>query len=167
LDTVKQSQNLLLILGLSWLIGGLIMIGVEIWRESKSEEETTHIVGIKDAILIGFFQCFALIPGVSRSAATIVTARMLGVSKKDSAEFSFFLALPVLTLAGLYKLYKHRAILNTETIGILIFGSLVSFLICYFIIKLFIAFLRRRSFLSFGIYRMILGTLVTLYFINK
>ena len=143
------------------------MIFIE-WRKvSEDEEKSSHIIGMRDAFIIGIFQCFPLIPGVSRSAATIVTARALGVSKKESAEYSFFLAVPVLTLAGLYKLYKHRLILNSETIGILLFGSIVSFLICYFIIRLFISFLRRRSFLSFGVYRVILGLLVILFFINS
>jgi len=164
LDNIKSSEHLLLILGSSWLVGGIIMIFIE-WKKGSHEVEGhSHIIGKRDAIIIGIFQCFALIPGVSRSAATIVTARALGVSKKDSAEYSFFLALPVLTVAGFYKLYKHRAILNSETIGILLFGSIVSFLICYFIIRLFISFLRRRSFLSFGVYRLILGLLVILYF---
>lgn len=142
------------------------MVFIEWKKETDQTDPSTnhHMISIKDSILIGIFQCFALIPGVSRSAATIITARALGVSKKESAEFSFFLALPVLTLAGFYKLYKHRAILNQETIGILLFGSLVSFFICYFIIRLFISFLRRRSFLSFGVYRIILGILVMLYF---
>jgi undecaprenyl-diphosphatase len=167
LDTIKASPFLLLILGLAWLVGGVVMILVESWR-TKNEDPDSHLsIGLRESIWIGFFQCLALVPGVSRSAATIITARVLGVSKKDSAEFSFFLALPVLTLAGLYKLYKHRAILNEETVGILLFGSIVSFLICYFIIRLFIAFLRRRSFLSFGVYRVILGLLVTLYFFKN
>jgi undecaprenyl-diphosphatase len=167
LDTIKSSESLLLILGSSWLVGGLIMIFIEWSRGNSTTEDPSRPLGIRESIWIGFFQCFALIPGVSRSAATIITARALGVSKKDSAEFSFFLALPVLTLAGFYKLYKHRQVLNTETIGILLFGSIVSFLICYFIIRLFIAFLRRRSFLSFGVYRVILGILVILYFITN
>ncbi|MCW7471183.1 undecaprenyl-diphosphate phosphatase [Leptospira kanakyensis] len=163
LDQIKMRTDLLLILGLSWLVGGLVMVFVE-WKHY--DEGDGKIIGIKESIFVGVFQCFALIPGVSRSAATIITARTLGVSKKDSAEFSFFLAIPVLTLAGIYKLYKHRAILNSETIGLLLFGSVISFVICYFIIRLFMAFIRRRSFLSFGIYRILLGLLVTLYFLR-
>ncbi|TGK79616.1 undecaprenyl-diphosphate phosphatase [Leptospira bourretii] len=161
LDQIKMRPDLLLILGLSWFVGGLVMVFVEL---KHYDEGDGRIIGMKESILVGLFQCFALIPGVSRSAATIITARTLGVSKKDSAEFSFFLAIPVLTLAGIYKLYKHRAILNSETIGLLFFGSIVSFVICYFIIRLFMAFIRRRSFLSFGIYRILLGLLVVLYF---
>lgn len=164
LDQIKMRPDLLLILGLSWLVGGLVMVFVERRHYEESEGKT---IGIKESILVGFFQCFALIPGVSRSAATIITARTLGVSKKDSAEFSFFLAIPVLTLAGIYKLYKHRSILNSETIGLLLFGSIVSFIICYFIIRLFMAFIRRRSFISFGIYRIVLGILVILYFVRS
>lgn len=164
LDQIKMRPDLLLILGLSWLVGGLVMVFVERRHYDESDGKT---IGIKESILVGFFQCFALIPGVSRSAATIITARTLGVSKKDSAEFSFFLAIPVLTLAGLYKLYKHRSILISETIGLLLFGSIISFIICYFIIRLFMAFIRRRSFISFGIYRILLGILVILYFVRS
>lgn len=162
LDQIKMRPDLLLIIGLSWFVGGLIMVFVEMKHYDESDGKT---IGMKESVIVGFFQCFALIPGVSRSAATIITARILGVSKKDSAEFSFFLAIPVLTLAGIYKLYKHKAILNSETIGLLLFGSIVSFVICYFIIRLFMAFIRRRSFLSFGIYRILLGILVILYFV--
>ncbi|GBF49209.1 undecaprenol kinase [Leptospira ryugenii] len=165
LDRIKESPYLLMILGVAWLLGGLVMVFVEQWREKAGEKEK-HL-NRKDAFLIGIFQCLALMPGVSRSAATIITARLLGLSKKDSAEFSFFLAVPVLLLAGVYKLYKHRSILNEETISILLFGSIVSFLLCYFVIKLFISFLRRRSFFAFGVYRIVLGALVILYFLRS
>ncbi|XDD44875.1 undecaprenyl-diphosphate phosphatase [Leptospira sp. WS39.C2] len=161
LNQIKLKPDLLLILGCSWLIGGILMVFVE---RKHLDESSGKMIGLKEALIVGLLQCFALIPGVSRSAATIISARTLGVSKKDSAEFSFFLAIPVLSLAGLYKLYKHRAILNSETIGLLFFGSIISFVICYFIIKLFMAFIRRRSFISFGVYRILLGILVILYF---
>ncbi len=137
LDTIKSRPDLILILGSSWLVGGIVMVFVE---KQKLDDSTSLDIGVRESILIGIFQCLALIPGVSRSAATIITARILGVSKKDSAEYSFFLAVPVLTIAGLYKLYKHRAILNSETIVLLLFGSLVSFVVCYFIIRLFMSF---------------------------
>lgn len=163
LDNVKMRSDLLLILGGSWLVGGLLMVVVEKKHLDDSHGQT---IGWKESLIVGCLQCFALIPGVSRSAATIISARTLGISKKDSAEFSFFLAIPVLTLAGLYKLYKHRAILNSETIGLLLFGSIVSFIICFFIIKLFMAFIRRRSFISFGVYRIAIGILVILYFLR-
>lgn len=163
LDQIKMRSDLLLILGASWLIGGLIMVAVE---KRHLDESSGQTIGWKESLIVGILQCFALIPGVSRSAATIISARTLGVSKKDSAEFSFFLAIPVLTLAGIYKLYKHRSILNSETIGLLLFGSIVSFIICFFIIKLFMAFIRRRSFISFGVYRILLGILVILYFLR-
>lgn len=163
LDQIKMRPDLLLILGLSWFVGGVLMVFVE---KRHLDEGSGKTIGLKESIIIGCLQCFALIPGVSRSAATIISARTLGVSKKESAEFSFFLAIPVLTLAGVYKLYKHRQILNSETIGLLLFGSIVSFVICYFIIRLFMAFIRRRSFMSFGVYRIVLGILVTLYFLR-
>lgn len=161
LNQIKEHPQLILILGLAWFIGGVVMVFVE---KQNLDESTSQKIGFRESLLIGFFQCLALVPGVSRSAATIITARILGVSKKDSAEYSFFLAVPVLTIAGLYKLYKHREILNSETIGLLLFGSIISFIICYFIIRLFLSFLRRRSFISFGIYRILLGIIVLLYY---
>lgn len=91
LDQIKMRPDLLLILGLSWFVGGLVMVFVEL---KHYDEGDGRIIGMKESILVGLFQCFALIPGVSRSAATIITARTLGVSKKDSAEFSFFLRFP-------------------------------------------------------------------------
>ncbi len=163
LDVIKQRADLLFIIGLAWLVGGIVMLVVELFA-TKKEPEELHIPNAKQSLLIGFFQCFALIPGVSRSAATIISARFLGIGKKDSAEYSFFLAVPVLLIAGLYKLYKHRSILTADTLSLLLFGSLISFLLCIFVIKLFLSFLRRRSFASFGVYRIILGLVTIHYF---
>ncbi len=108
LNVIKSRQDLLLILGLAWLLGGLVILFVERhfdkvqFSELLGEQESQkNPVSLKQASLIGIFQCIALIPGVSRSAATIITGRMLGLSKKDAAEFSFFLAIPVLIAAGI------------------------------------------------------------------
>lgn len=114
-------------------------------------------IGFKDSILIGIFQCMALIPGMSRSAATIITARFLGKDTKSSAEFSFFLAVPVLFAAGIYKLIKYRSILNGNTIPVLMFGFLVSFLLCTLVIRWFLRYIQKHSFSIFGVYRILLG----------
>jgi undecaprenyl-diphosphatase len=168
LDTIKARPDLLLILGFTWTVGGVVMIMVErkFAKNDQPEPEAFTCPGVKRSILIGIFQCIALVPGVSRSAATIITARFLGVSKKDSAEFSFFLALPVLIAASFYKLYKHRHILvgDTDKVILLAVGFILSFIFCLFIIRWFISFVKKYSFSVFGYYRVALGLTVIAYF---
>ena len=188
LNVIKSREDLLLILGLAWLLGGLVILVVE-WKfshfdyaqcsepsqhsessasslpeRSRREQNEREAVSLKKASLIGIFQCIALIPGVSRSAATIITGRMLGLTKKDAAEFSFFLAIPVLIAAGIYKLYKHRAILNSDTLPLLALGSILSFVFCFLIIKWFLAYIKKHSFSLFGYYRVLLGLGVIIFF---
>ncbi|MCX7998471.1 MAG: undecaprenyl-diphosphate phosphatase [Leptospiraceae bacterium] len=164
LDVMKASPYLLLILACAWLIGGVIFLIVE--KLSIPENAKTQMTPLH-AFLVGFFQCLALIPGVSRSAATIITARLLGYSRKISAEYSFFLAVPVLIMASLYKLYKHRAILNSETIPYLLLGFFLTFVICTAVIKWFLSYIRKHTFEIFGYYRILLGFLVLIYYFVK
>lgn len=166
LDQIKSSSFLLLILASAWILGGLVFIWVEkkipVPKIVKPQMEKKH------ALIVGLFQCLALIPGVSRSAATIISARILGYSRTVCTEYSFFLAVPVLIAASLYKLYKHRAILNTETIPYLVLGFLITFFICNVIIKWFLGYVRRHSFEVFGYYRVLLGLVVLwFYYLSK
>lgn len=159
LDVIKQSESILLILASAWILGGITILLVEKWIQPKTEKTE---LSPQMAIIIGLGQCVALIPGVSRSAATILTARLFGLSREKSAEYSFFLAVPVLILASLYKLYKYKSILNSETLPLLSFGFVLSFLFCLVVIKLFLSFIKRYSFSSFGVYRILLGAFVLL-----
>ena len=158
LDSIKANQYLLGILGTTWIVGGLVMILVENLTHSPKPLHT------KMAIWIGLIQVLALLPGVSRSAATIIAGRLQGLSKTDAAEFSFFLAVPVLTLAGIYKLFKYKSLLTGEALQLLFLGSILSFVLCIFVIRLFLAFLKKQSFVAFGIYRIVIGIAVLLYF---
>ncbi|EIE00317.1 undecaprenyl-diphosphate phosphatase [Leptospira licerasiae] len=164
LDKIKSRGDILAILGWAWFVGGLLILLSEFWFQRREKIKTSEPIGIKDAIIIGIFQCLALIPGVSRSGATIVTARFLGKDTKSSAEFSFFVAVPVLFLAGGYKLFKHRAVLNWENLPILSLGFVLSFLLCFFVIKWFLRYLRTHSFTGFGWYRILLGISVLLFY---
>lgn len=166
LDRIKQREDLLLILGLAWLFGGILILGAEYWFAKRSSSRGTSGIETRDAVWIGLFQCLALVPGVSRSGATIVAARFLGKDTKNSAEYSFFLAVPVLLLAGFYKLYKHRNILTGETLPILLLGFVGSFLLCILVIRWFLKYLQAHTFNAFGIYRIILGAAVIFYFIG-
>lgn len=156
LDTIKARPDLLEILSGAWIFGGILILIAEWYFHQKGTEEK-KLIHFKDSILIGIFQCMALVPGMSRSAATIITARFLGKDTKSSAEFSFFLAVPVLLSAGIYKLIKYRSILNGNTIPVLMFGFLVSFLFCTLVIRWFLRYLQKHSFSVFGVYRILLG----------
>ncbi|TGK02182.1 undecaprenyl-diphosphate phosphatase [Leptospira selangorensis] len=164
LDKIKAREDILAILGGAWLVGGILILASEFWFQKREKIKTSEPIGTKDAILIGIFQCLALIPGVSRSGATIVTARFLGKDTRSSAEFSFFVAVPVLFLAGAYKLFKHRSVLNWENFPILSLGFVLSFLLCFFVIKWFLKYLQTHSFTGFGWYRILLGISVLSFY---
>ncbi|TGK37494.1 undecaprenyl-diphosphate phosphatase [Leptospira gomenensis] len=163
LDTIKARPDLLDILAGAWIFGGVLILLAERFFRKKGGAAPREPIAFSDAVWIGIFQCVALIPGVSRSAATIITARFLGKDAKSSAEFSFFLAVPVLLAAGFYKLYKYRSILNGDTIPVLLFGFLISFLLCILVIRWFLKYVQRHSFSIFGIYRILLGVGVLVF----
>ena len=127
-----------------------------------------HAIDYKTALLIGAFQCLALIPGTSRSGATILGALVLGVSRAAGAEFSFFLAIPTMLGASALKLVKYLLegmVPSGLEIGILLTGCLVSFLVSVLVIRVLMDFVRKRSFAPFGIYRIALGAAVLIYFL--
>ena len=169
LDTIKASEYLLFILGFSWLAGGIAIVLVEKKLQSMNSDSTAvpSSLSFKQAITIGICQCLALIPGISRSAMTIITARLLGLPKKTSAEYSFFLAIPVLIAASLYKLYKYRDLLHGDSLILLSLGFILTFIFCMGIIEWFIAFIQKNSFSSFGYYRIFLGIIVVAYYLFR
>ncbi len=112
---------------------------------------------MQDALKIGFFQCIAMIPGVSRSASTIIGGMLQGLSRKQAAEFSFFLAVPTMAAAGGYKLLKTYDTIQAADIKVLLIGNLVAFVVAMLAIKFFISFLTKYGFKVFGYYRIILG----------
>ena len=127
----------------------------------------------KDALLIGSFQCLSIIPGTSRSGSTILGGMALGVSRGAAAEFSFFMAIPIMAGVSLLKVGKYAlssfggvagyTCTGTE-VGLLIFGAVIAFIVSLFCIRFLMDFVRRHSFEAFGWYRIILGTFVLLYF---
>ena len=144
------------------IIVEIVMIITD-WIFSRKSQENKP-VDFKNSFLIGLSQCLALIPGVSRSAATIVSGQMVGLSKKDAAEFSFFLAVPTLTAATLYKLWKIRDIIHTEHISQLVVGTVLSFIFAIIAIRFFLTIIKKYGFKWFGIYRIILGVVVLFTF---
>jgi len=115
-----------------------------------------------DALKVGCAQCFALIPGTSRSGATIIGGMLFGLSRKAATEFSFFLAVPTLVAAGLYDFYKHRALFSAEHLGALGVGLVVSFISAFVVIRWLIRYVATHDFKPFAWYRIAFGVLVLL-----
>ena len=152
----------------------LIVYGVAfIWMEKRNQQrefkiKTVEGIDYKTAMLIGCFQCLALIPGTSRSGSTILGAIMLGVSRPAGAEFSFFLAIPTMLGASALKLVKFllKGVGATGMeIAVLLVGTVVSFFVSYIVIKGLMEYVRKHSFSAFGVYRIILGAVVLFYFL--
>ena len=154
----------------------LVVYGVAfLFVEKHNEKRSTKIAAVEDidyktALLIGAFQCLSLIPGTSRSGATILGAILLGVSRPAGAEFSFFLAIPTMLGASALKLLKFlmEGIAPTITeVAVLATGCIVAFVVSLLVIKALMEYVRKRSFAVFGWYRIVLGILVLGYFAVK
>lgn len=122
-------------------------------------------VDLKTSFLIGIFQCLAMIPGTSRSAATIIGAMLLGTNRKIAADFSFFLAIPTMLGATLLKLIKNISGFSLNQWTLILFGSVISFFVAYFVIIKFLDYVKNHDFKIFGYYRIILSILVFIYFL--
>lgn len=140
------------------LLGGIFLLFVDKLFQDGKPKEITY----KNGFIIGVFQCLAMIPGVSRSAASIVGGMALKYDRKTAAEFSFFLAVPTMFAASSYKLLKGYELITKDDLGILLFGNLIAFFVAMAAIKMFITFLTRYGFKLFGWYRIILGGLILL-----
>jgi undecaprenyl-diphosphatase len=141
------------------IVGGIFMILVD-RKKRKPDSETMEDIKPLTAFYIGIFQSLAMIPGVSRSGATIVGGLLLGLNRKTAAEFSFFLAIPTITAASFYDLFKNASQLTTTDIEIILVGLLTSFFAAILVIKWFISFISKNNFVPFGVYRIIVGTMI-------
>lgn len=159
IDSMLESVQVVAIM---LIIGGILLLFVDKWFNRPvidDSDEITH----KNAFMIGVYQCLALIPGMSRSASTIVGGMTQGLSRKAAAEFSFFLALPMMfgaSLVKLYKFFKAGYTFTSEQINLLIIGNVVGFIVAILAIKFFIGILTKYGFKVFGIYRIIVGLII-------
>ena len=145
------------------IIGGLIIIWIEKNPPVVKSNEVEDI-GYKDAIWIGLIQVLSLIPGTSRSGATIIGAMFLGVSRKAATEFSFFLGIPVIIGAGLLDLYQsYDVFTTTEDWIVLATGTIVAFVSALILIRVLVAYVAKRDFMAFAWYRIISGLLILLF----
>ena len=153
----------------SLIIGGFLLLKVDEWFSNEQEEsEISYLTAFK----IGLFQCLAMIPGVSRSGASIVGGMSQKLSRKTAAEFSFFLAIPTMlgaTVKKSYDYYKAGFELSQDQVSLLIIGNVVGFIVALIAIKTFIDFLQKHGFKLFGYYRIVAGVAILLihFFVQK
>lgn len=147
----------------AFIVGGVLMWIVESLPLNHTCTDT-HTISLRQSILIGLAQVLALVPGTSRSGATIIGGLCVGLDRRTSTEFSFLLALPVLVAATAYTLLKHAALLDTQMFVLLLGGFLVSFLSSWAAIRWLIRYVRSHSFKVFAIYRILFGAVLLYVF---
>jgi undecaprenyl-diphosphatase len=144
---------------LAFIVGGVIILLVE-RRSFTPRVEATRAMSALDALKVGIAQCFALIPGTSRSGATIIGGMLFGLSRQAATEFSFFLAVPTLVAAGGYDLLKNRALLSANDAPIFGVGMLVAFVSAFVVIRWLIRYVATHDFKPFAWYRIVFGLVV-------
>jgi undecaprenyl-diphosphatase len=147
------------VVAIMFIVGGVIFLLVEKFFIPKEQHLIDNVeeVSLKQAMVIGFAQIFALIPGTSRAGSTIIGALLVGLSRKASAEFSFLLAFPVMSAVTAFDLLKHYKEFSDANLMVLGVGFIVSFFVAFITIKLFLKFLEKFTFVFFGVYRILFG----------
>lgn len=153
-------------IAIALIVFGIAFIVIENWNKGrKGQKEKNSQITYKDAIIIGIFQLLAAIfPGTSRSGATIIGGLLIGLSRPNAAEFTFYLAIPTMLGASLLKLVKFGLAFTSIELAILLVGMLVSFLVSIVVIKFLMDYIKKHDFKVFGYYRIILGLIVIAYF---
>ena len=155
-DHIETMLGNAMIVAWALIIGGFAILAVEHLARPTDSGGVANVT-LKQSLVVGLVQCLAMIPGVSRSGATILGAMAMGVDRKTAAEFSFFLAVPTLSGATALQLYKHQAEIQTGMIGNILLGALVSFVVAVIVVKAFVAIIQRHGFKPFAYYRIIAG----------
>lgn len=145
------------------LLGGIVLIAFEYAFAQKGGDGGRTELTYRDAAFVGFFQSVAIIPGVSRSAASIIGGLSLGLSRETIVEFSFLLAVPTMAAATGLDLFKNAHAFTAEQFGVLLFGCLVSCVTAIAAIRFLLSYIRRHTFIPFGIYRIILAAIFLLF----
>ncbi len=161
-DIIKQVFFSSFVIALALIIGGIVMIVVEMKPRESSVTDIDQITPL-NAFYVGLFQCLAMIPGTSRSGATIIGALLLKFNRKVATEFSFFLAIPTIFAASIFDLAKNFHELTTSNLEIIAIGTLAAFLSATLVIKWFINFVSKNNFIPFGIYRIAAGIIILIF----
>lgn len=147
------------------ILGGIVLVFVDRFAPEPVHDDAMKFP-IPMAIKIGFIQCLAMIPGVSRSGATIVGALMLGANKRAAAEFSFFLSMPTMAGAFAYDLYKNRDVLDTSALGEIAIGFVMAFICAVFVVKWVLDYVSRHGYALFGWWRIGVGSIALVFLIS-
>ena len=161
--TIKANVFNPVVVASTFIIGGFIILWAEKRQQNNPKLATITDVDemtVMDALKVGLVQCFAMIPGTSRSGATIIGGMLLGLSRKAATDFSFYLAIPTLIGAGAYSLYKERALLSMADAPMFAVGLIVSFISAWLCIKWLLKFIATHSFVGFAYYRIVFGVIV-------
>lgn len=164
-DQIKELFTINIV-AIMFILGGVIFLIVEKFFIKEDTELINDVenVSLKQSLVIGVAQVFALIPGTSRAGSTIIGALLVGLNRKASAEFSFLLAFPVMSAVTAYDLLKHFDEFSSANLSALAVGFIISFLVAFITIKLLLKFLEKFTFVAFGIYRIIFGVLLLFLF---
>ena len=159
-DLIDSLLENVMVVAITMLVGGVLLLFVDKWFKNENQEVT-----YPTALKIGFWQCIAMIPGVSRSAASIIGGMQQKLSRTNAAEFSFFLAVPTMAAASGYKLLKiilepNGVSMLKENLTTLLIGNIVAFIVAMIAIKTFITFLQKHGFKVFGWYRIVVGLIL-------
>lgn len=165
-DYIEAHLHTPLVIAMTLIIYGIAFIFIERWNKNRIPKvETLSDITYMTAFLIGLFQVLSIIPGTSRSGATIVGALLIGVSRVAAAEFTFFLAVPVMFGMSALKMVKMGFAMTGAEAVILILGMAVAFIVSLIVIKFLMGYIKKHDFQIFGWYRIVLGILVLLYFL--
>ncbi len=167
-DIIEEKFNNYVVVAIALIVYGVLFIVIENYnRRRRASCRNLQDLSFKTALIIGAFQVLSVIPGTSRSGSTIIGGILAGTSRTVAAEFTFFLAIPVMFGASLLKLVKVGLAFTGTEIIILIVGCLVSFVVSIIAIKFLMGYIKKHDFKAFGWYRIILGVLVLGYFVGK
>lgn len=163
-DWIKEVLFSTTVVAWALVLGGFVILLIEKWNPPEQVTDTDHIP-VRVALGVGLAQVLSLVPGVSRSGATIMGGRSLGMSRQAATEFSFFLAIPIMVMASAYDLFKSRDVLSAADLPVFAVGFVVSFLSALVVIRAFLAFVARRTFVPFAWYRIGFGCLLLLWYL--
>jgi undecaprenyl-diphosphatase len=144
----------------TFIVGGFIILWAERRQQASVRIQSVEDMAPLDALKVGLVQCLAMVPGTSRSGATIIGGMLLGLSRKAATDYSFFLAIPTLIGAGVYSLYKERALLSVADIPMFSVGLVFSFISAWLCVRWLLRYISSHSFVPFAYYRIVFGVLV-------
>ncbi|BAK67602.1 undecaprenyl-diphosphatase [Sphingobium sp. SYK-6] len=165
-EAIRVAIQTPMVVAVALIVGGIIILVLE-RRVKHVRVESVETMPLGTALGIGFVQCTAMLPGVSRSGATIMGGLMMGVERKTAAEFSFFLAVPTMLAATVYALWHDRALLNADDLNLIAIGFAAAFVAALLVVKAFVAIVGRYGFTPFAWYRIVVGSTALIWLLMR